>query len=146
VERDPTPSEIEFGKLHGVPTLIDYAQGRWKPEVKGRKEEGSWYLPRMCLRELLQRRLWLDVHLGKSPLPEDEPWDSEDSANTSSSENTEAEGNVGTKSSDDDSGSEDEEDELDEGGKPNPASARSDDKGEDFDKEGQSGGYESDDS
>jgi hypothetical protein len=83
---------------------------------------------------------------GKGPLPEDEPWDSEDSANTSSSENTEAEGNVGTKSSDDDSGSEDEEDELDEGGKPNPASARSDDKGEDFDKEGQSGGYESDDS
>jgi hypothetical protein len=30
-ERQPTDTEIKFGKFHGVLALIEYTHGRWKP-------------------------------------------------------------------------------------------------------------------
>jgi hypothetical protein len=41
--KEPTDTEIEFGKFHGIPAFIEYVHEQWKPRgsIRGGGEEAS---------------------------------------------------------------------------------------------------------
>ena len=89
-DRQPTETEVEFGKFHGIPALIEYARGRLQPgqgNARGggksavqvvedhQPEEGSLVVHRP-----------LRTHSRKRKMPVESSSDSEGTAHTSSSD------------------------------------------------------------
>jgi hypothetical protein len=92
----PTENEIEFGKFHGIPALIEYTRGCWNPagtiakgveKLHNGQEDGE---RAQAVKNVVKRATREEK--GKRPLQQIQPSDSEESARTSSSDDEDEEG------------------------------------------------------
>lgn len=120
MDRQPTESEVEFGKNHGIPALIEYAQGRLKAADGNARGGGKSAVQGVEDHQPEQGKVVVHRPLQKgrrkSKMPV-ESSDSEGSANTSSSDDEAEAANSGNSDSGDSSDGDVDSDDDDNSGK-----------------------------